>query len=100
MISKIILQSTAIRDIREIFVYLSEQTYSEEFAEKHVEKIIGKIKILNFYPGIGRSVNTTELSSKNLRCLIFGEYAIYYEIDKQQIDIIHVWHSKKLPPNL
>ncbi|MBU1090047.1 type II toxin-antitoxin system RelE/ParE family toxin [Patescibacteria group bacterium] len=97
MIGEIILQPTAIKDIREIFIYLSEQTYSEEFAEKYVEKIIGQIEILSFFPGIGRSVNIGELISEKLRCLILGEYAIYYERDKQKIEIIHIWHSRKIP---
>ena len=98
MICKIIYQLTAIDDIEDIFNYILENTHSLDDARDYIKKILNQIDALGFFPKLGHHLNNPQLCSKNLRSLTLNDYVIYYEYTKNKVEILHVCHSKKLPP--
>jgi toxin ParE1/3/4 len=53
-----------------------------------------EVERLKIFPEVGRSV--PNFNDDKLREIIFGNYRIIYEIKKTSIEILTIWHSKRL----
>lgn len=82
----------ALKDLEEIALYISRE--SSHYAALQVQKIYERTDILEKFPLIGRIV--PEMKVKSIREIIEGYYRIIYRvINKQEIHILTIHHSRK-----
>lgn len=87
----IIWSNRAVTNLKSIESYIAEDSPNQ--AKKVVNEIINYVEELAQFPYIGSIV--TELNDYNLRQLIIYSYRIIYSVDKRQIKIITIIHSKQ-----
>ncbi len=91
---KIIWSPLALDRTAEIAEYISQD--SAAAANRWVDNIFKKVGLLQFSPEIGRIV--PEIERKEIRELIFGNYRIIYRLEKTNISILTIRHSKQILP--
>ena len=91
---KIIWSPLALDRTSEIAEYISQDNPAA--AKKWVDNIFKKVGLLQFSPEIGRIV--PEIERKEIRELIFGNYRIIYRLEKTNISILTIRHSKQILP--
>ena len=91
---KIIWSPLAIDRASEIAQYISLDNPTA--ANKWIDNIFEKVKILKSSPKIGRTV--PEINRKEIREIIFGNYRIIYRIEKLNISILTIRHTKQILP--
>ena len=89
---KIKWSDAAKSDLKGIFDYLSHD--SPQYAEYLFERIFESIGNLKNFPEMGRRV--PELKDPNMRELILQNYRIVYQYIENSIEIITIFHSKRL----
>ncbi|MBU0680841.1 MAG: type II toxin-antitoxin system RelE/ParE family toxin [Proteobacteria bacterium] len=91
---KIIWSPLAIDRASEIAEYIALDNTTA--ATKWVERVFEKVKNLSSFPETGRKV--PEVNRNEIRELIFGNYRIIYRIEKSNISILTIRHSKQILP--
>ncbi len=91
---KIIWSPLAVGRTSEIAEYIAIDNPSAAVA--WVEKVFEKVDLLELSPQIGREV--PEISRKEIREIIFGNYRIIYRIEKIKISILTIRHGKQILP--
>jgi len=91
---KIIWSPLAVDRASEIAEYISLDNPTA--ATKWVERVFEKVKALSSSLEIGRKV--PEVNRKEIRELIFGNYRIIYRVEKSNISILTIRHSKQILP--
>ncbi len=91
---KIIWSPLAIDRASEIAEYVALDNSTA--ATKWVERVFEKVKNLSSLPEAGRKV--PEVNRNEIRELIFGNYRIIYRIEKSNISILTIRHSKQILP--
>ena len=89
---KIEWSDTAKNDLKGIIEYLSQD--SPQYAEYFYERIFESIDNIKFFPEMGRRV--PELKNPNMRELILQNYRIVYQFLEDKIEIVTIFHGKKL----
>ena len=86
----------ALQDIDNIAEFISKD--SLKYAKIQVQLFFDRVKVLHSQPELGRIV--PEISNKKIRELIIGNYRIVYRIvSSQKIDILTIYHSRRLLQN-
>ena len=91
---KVIWSPLAIDRASEIAEYISLDNPTA--ANKWIDDIFEKVLILKSSPKMGRTV--PEISRKEVREIIFGNYRIIYRIEKLNISILTIRHTKQILP--
>ena len=91
---KIVWSPLAVDRASEIAGYIAQDKPSA--AEKWINTVFSKVERLKSSPEIGRIV--PEISNKQFRELIYGNYQIIYRIEKKQISILTIRHGKQILP--
>ncbi len=91
---KIIWSPLAIDRVSEIAEYISKD--NPRAAAGWIEDIFEKDLILKSSLKMGRTV--PEINSKEVREIIFGNYRIIYRIEKNNISILTIRHTKQILP--
>jgi toxin ParE1/3/4 len=91
---KIVWSPLAVDRASEIAGYIAQDKPSA--AEKWINTIFSKVERLKSSPEVGRIV--PEISNKQFRELIYGNYRIIYRIEKKQISILTIRHGKQILP--
>ena len=91
---KIIWSPLAIDKTTEIAEYIAQDNPSA--ARKWAEALFDKVQLLKSSPKSGRVVPETNRTF--IRELIYGNYRVIYRIEKKQISILTVRHSKQILP--
>jgi len=91
---KIIWSPLAVERTSEIAEYITIDNPSAAIA--WVEKVFEKVNLLKLSLEMGREV--PEISRKEIREIIFGNYRIIYRIDKTKISILTIRHGKQILP--
>lgn len=91
---KIIWSPLAIDRASEIAEYISLDNPTA--ANKWINDVFKKVLILKSSPQIGRTV--PEINRKEIREIIFGNYRIIYRIEKLNISILTIRHTKQILP--
>lgn len=91
---KLFWSPLALDRVFEISSYIAQD--NNEAAEKWVNNLFETVHNLKTFPESGRQV--PEIENKIVRELIYGNYRIIYRIDKKQISILTVRHSKQILP--
>jgi addiction module RelE/StbE family toxin len=81
----------ALKDLDSIDDYISQD--SPYYAQKTIENILERVKILLSHPESGRIV--PEFEKKEIRELIIGNYRIVYKIYPKKISILRVHHAAR-----
>ncbi|HFD31705.1 MAG TPA: type II toxin-antitoxin system RelE/ParE family toxin [Gammaproteobacteria bacterium] len=91
---KIIWSPLAVERTSEIAEYISIDNPSAAVA--WVEKLFEKVDLLKLSPETGRKV--PEISRKEIKEILFGNYRIIYRIEKTKISILTIRHGKQILP--
>ncbi len=91
---KIIWSPLAVERTAEIAEYITIDNPSAAIA--WVGKIFEKVDLLKLSPQLGREV--PEISRKEIREIIFGNYRIIYRIEKTKISILTVRYGQQILP--
>ncbi len=91
---KIVWSPLAVDRASEIAGYIAQDKPSA--AEKWINTVFSKVEKLKSSPEIGRIV--PEISNKQFRELIYGNYRIIYRIEKKRISILTIRHGKQILP--
>ncbi|MDY0132363.1 MAG: type II toxin-antitoxin system RelE/ParE family toxin [Desulforegulaceae bacterium] len=91
---KIIWSPLAIDKTSAIADYIAMNNRSA--AEKWIEKVFSKVTLLKESPKMGRIV--PEINKNQFREILYGNYHIIYHIEKDQISILTIRHSKQILP--
>ncbi len=91
---KITWSPLAVERVSEIAEYISLD--SPTVASLWVDDIFEKVEILQTFPEIGR--NVPEIKNQRFRESIFGNYRIVYHLNKADISILSVRHSRQILP--
>ena len=94
---KIRFTDTAKDDLRNIAVYIAEQSKDKSIAVNFVNELREKTKILASFPEIGSIPDDKVMKSMGYRYLVHKEYLIFYHYEaKQEISyILAVFHSRR-----
>ncbi len=84
----------AIERVSEIAKYIAQD--NPKAAEKWVDAIFDKAKVLKNFPKIGRMV--PEILRDEIREIVFKNYRIIYKIQADKISILTVRHFKQVLP--
>lgn len=84
----------ALARLRAIQAYIAQE--SPEAARRTVTRLIKRAGQIAEFPHSGRLV--PEYDSTDLRELLERPYRILYRIKTQQIDIVTIWHYRRLLP--
>lgn len=85
--------SRSIRQLVEIYEYIAED--SPLYAKRLVDKITRRSEQIAVHPKSGRKV--PEYERDDIREVLEGRYRVIYRIKPDQIDILAVIHSARMP---
>ncbi len=91
---KIIWSPLAIERVTEIAQYIAQDNPTA--SQQWVETIFLKVDQLQSSPASGRIV--PEISRKEIREIIFGNYRIVYRTEPKNISILTVRHGRQILP--
>lgn len=89
--AKVIWSARALRDLEDIGNYIARDSLT--YAKRTLERIISTSSLIEKNPLMGRIV--PEVNDKSIREIIKGNYRIIYQIRKQAIIILTVFHSAR-----
>lgn len=85
--------SSALKDLNLIRDYIAKD--AESYADKFIDKIINRIKVLENYPMAGKVV--AEFENPFIRELLEGYYRIIYEVQSGDVvSVLRVYHGARL----
>ena len=92
---KIEWSSQAKTDLSKILEFFYIRNGSKTYSKKLNLKIRKAIRILSKHPFLG-----IQSDVENVRALVEGDYAIFYQVDKETIRITTIWDCRQNPDNL
>lgn len=92
---KIIWSPRAKIDQFSILDFYYKRNGNKTYSLKLYKRIQSAIKLLLRHPEIG-----VQTDIKNIRNLIEGDYAIFYRVNQDSIEIISIWDCRQDPENL
>ena len=94
---KIRFTDTAKDDLRNIAVYIAEQSKDKSIAVNFVNELREKTRILASFPEIGSIPDDKVMKSMGYRYLVHKEYLIFYlyEAKLEMSYILAVFHSRR-----
>jgi len=92
---KIIWSSIAKLDLIEIFDFFYKRNGNKTYSKKLNIRIRKAIRLLIKHPDLG-----IQTDIPNIRSLIEGDYAIFYEIKSDNIQITAIWDCRQNPEKL
>ena len=97
MSCKIRFTDTAKDDLRNIAVYIAEQSKDKSIAVNFVNELREKTKILASFPEIGSLPDDKVMKSMGYRYLVHKEHLIFYHYEAKQetSHILAVFHSRR-----
>ncbi|MGM0587588.1 MAG: type II toxin-antitoxin system RelE/ParE family toxin [Bacteroidota bacterium] len=78
-------------DLRNIFNYISHD--SRVVAKVFINRLYNSVDQLRKFPKSGR--NVPEIADEKIRELIISNYRIVYRVNKEMIEILTVFYSRK-----
>ena len=92
---KIIWSNRAKLDLLKILEYFFKRNGSKTYSNKLYARIRKSVRLLSNQPNLGLMTD-----QDNVRSLITGDYAIFYQPDDDKIKVISIWDSRQDPDNL
>ena len=85
----------SLNDLKEIKQYISEDLVNEKSAQKIVNSILEKVKMLTFFPYSGALLSTTINIQVPYRFLVCGNYTAFYKIENDEVYIMRILYNKR-----
>jgi toxin YoeB len=92
---KIVWSAKSKIDLFQILEYFYIRNGSKTYSIKLNSKIRRAIRLLSNHPFLG-----LQSDNDNVRALVEGDYAIFYQIDKESILITTIWDCRQNPNKL
>lgn len=92
---KIVWSSKAKIDLFQILEYFYIRNGSKTYSVKLNAKIRRAVRLLSNHPFLGLQSDV-----ENIRALVEGDYAIFYQVDSETIRITAIWDCRQNPDNL
>lgn len=92
---KLIWQSQAQRDRKEIFQYWNTRNKSKDYSKRLNQLFKTNTEALKDFPFKGHKTNL-----ENVRILVIEKYLIVYEIFEEEILISRIWDGRRNPETL
>ncbi len=92
---KIIWSSRSKTDLFDILDFYFQRNGTKTYSIKLNANLRKSILLLETYPEIG-----VQTDVENIRSLIHGDYAIFYEIKTKSLEIITIWDCRQDPERL
>jgi plasmid stabilization system protein ParE len=92
---KIVWSAKAKIDLLQILEYFYIRNGSKTYSLKLNTKIRRTIRLLSNHPFLGLKSDV-----ENVRALIEGDYAIFYQVDSETIRITAIWDCRQNTDNL
>jgi plasmid stabilization system protein ParE len=92
---RIIWSDRAKFDLINILDFYNKRNGTKTYSKSLNANIRKTIRLLEFQSEIGAKTDV-----RKIRNLIIGNYAVFYEIKPQTIEIITIWDSRQNPENL
>jgi toxin YoeB len=92
---KIVWSSKAKFDLFQILEYFYIRNGSKTYSIKLNSKIRTAVRLLSNHPFLGLQSDV-----ESVRVLVEGDYAIFYQVDKETIRITTIWDCRQNPDNL
>lgn len=92
---KIIITQRAENDIDIAADYIFKKSCSKEVTVKFINGIYDAIEVLSKFPLSGQNPRSKALFKQGYKYVVYGEYLIFYKIDKKNIIVGSVIHSKR-----
>ena len=91
--TRIRLAPAARRDLDEIWIYVAQESGSEDAATHVVERIAEKFAMFARFPYIGREIGAER--HPEVRTFLADRYAIFYRPAGSEIRILRVIHASR-----
>lgn len=94
---RVLYTDTAKQDLREIAIYIAEQSKEKETAKRFVNELREKTKVLETFPESGAVPNDRVLKIQGYRFLVHKDYLIFYHYNEQKKTsyILSIFHAKR-----
>jgi addiction module RelE/StbE family toxin len=92
---KIEWSSQAKADLSKILEFFYIRNGSKTYSKKLNSKLRKAIRLLSKHPLIG-----IQSDVDNIRALVEGDYAIFYQLTEETVRIISIWDCRQNPDNL
>ena len=92
---KIVWSPNAEIDLLKILEYFYILNGSKTYSVKLNSKIRRAVRLLSNHPFLGLQSDV-----ENVRALVEGDYAIFYQVDIETIRITAIWDCRQNPDNL
>jgi plasmid stabilization system protein ParE len=92
---KIVWSPNAEIDLLKILEYFCIRNGSKSYSVKLNSKIRKAVRLLSTHPFLG-----IQSDVENVRALVEGDYAIFYQIESDTIRITVIWDCRQNPDNL
>ena len=92
---KIEWSSQAKTDLSNILEFFYIRNGSKTYSKKLNLKLRKAIRLLSKHPLLG-----IQSDIENIRALVEGDYAIFYQLTEETIRIISIWECRQNPDNL
>jgi len=92
---KVIWSSRAKIDLQEILDFFYSRNGTKTYSKKLNVTFRKSVRLLARHSDIG---NPTDI--QNVRCLIEGDYSIFYKLESNTIEILTIWDSRQNPDHL
>lgn len=87
------LTKSAMRNLENIYYYISENLQEPKIANRLINKILNSISILKYFPEAYPKLENLN----QVRKLVFKNYNIIYSVNKKskQIYILHIYYKSR-----
>ena len=93
----VVITDTAKQDLREIAIWIAEQSKDIEVAKHFVNELRERCEKLDKFPSIGSFPRDRVLKSAGFRFITHKEYLIFYLIDEENkiVNIMAIFNARK-----
>ena len=90
---KVKISNLALRDMEEIYRYISEKLTSPATAMKQYDRIAEAIESLNVFPERFQVMDIVPRLSKDVRQVIIDHYSAIYTVGEDTVTVVRVLYS-------
>lgn len=92
---KLRINPIAMQDMQDIKMYITSELQNPDAAMKILQKIIAAYKRLPEFPLMGTSLSLVLAIPTEYRCLVRGNYIIFYKVEGEYISIYRVLYGRR-----
>lgn len=95
MIYSIYYAPEAVRDLDQIWEYISEDLQNPNAAESTINGITGAIDNLSHFPKMGAALSSIVPIESDYRFIHYGKYIVFYRVQTNNVYIDRILYGKR-----